>query len=73
MGMIRTVAVSSWSLRGFDCNTDLVLKVSGRDLMAATAGLYEVTKEVYLRHRINQVQHFALRLQAAGIAVLSPP
>lgn len=41
--------------------------------MAATAGLYQVTKEVYLRNRINQVQYFAQRLQACGIATLSPP
>lgn len=41
--------------------------------MAATAGLYEVTKQVYLANRIGQVQKFATKVQAAGVAVLSPP
>ncbi|KAI1176594.1 pyridoxal phosphate-dependent transferase [Nemania sp. FL0916] len=47
--------------------------MSGRDLMAAVAGLYEVTKEPYLRSRIGQVRSFAQRLQANGIPILSPP
>ncbi|KAK7753350.1 putative secondary metabolism biosynthetic enzyme [Diatrype stigma] len=47
--------------------------MSGRDLMAAAAGLYEVTKMSYLRNRIGQVQSFAQQLEASGIAVLSPP
>ncbi|KAK4208026.1 putative Tryptophanase [Rhypophila decipiens] len=47
--------------------------MSGRDLMAAAAGLYQVTKTSYLANRITQVQHFAERLLAEGIAVLSPP
>lgn len=47
--------------------------VSGRDLMAATAGLYETTKLSFLRSRISQVQSFAQKLQANGVAVLSPP
>ncbi|RYP46629.1 hypothetical protein DL768_007193 [Monosporascus sp. mg162] len=47
--------------------------MSGRDLMAATAGLYETTQISYLRNRIFQVQSFAQKLQANGIAVLSPP
>jgi tryptophanase len=46
--------------------------VSGRDLMAAVCGLYEIVKPTYLRHRINQVQSFAQKLQAVGISVLSP-
>ena len=41
--------------------------------MTASAGLYEVTKASYLRSRIGQFQHFAQKLQASGIAVLSPP
>ncbi|KAM7198465.1 putative Tryptophanase [Rhypophila sp. PSN 637] len=47
--------------------------MSGRDLMAAAAGLYQVTKTSYLANRITQVQNFAQRLLAEGIAVLSPP
>ncbi|KAI1385611.1 beta-eliminating lyase [Hypoxylon trugodes] len=47
--------------------------MSGRDLMAAAAGLYEGTKEYYLRNRISQVQSFAQKLLANGISVLSPP
>lgn len=41
--------------------------------MAASAGLYQVTDQAYLRNRITQVQSFAQKLQANGIAVLSPP
>jgi tryptophanase len=41
--------------------------------MAATAGLYEVTKQTYLANRIGQVQKFATKVQAAGVSVLSPP
>jgi tryptophanase len=41
--------------------------------MTASAGLYEVTKASYLRSRIGQVQRFAQKIQASGIAVLSPP
>ncbi|CAP61484.1 uncharacterized protein PODANS_4_1090 [Podospora anserina S mat+] len=47
--------------------------MSGRDLMAASAGLYQVTDQAYLCHRITQVQSFAQKLQANGVAVLSPP
>ena len=47
--------------------------MSGRDLMAAAAGLYQVTNQSYLGGRITQVQQFAQKLQANGIAVLSPP
>ncbi|KAI3331728.1 pyridoxal phosphate-dependent transferase [Xylariaceae sp. AK1471] len=46
--------------------------MSGRDLMTAVAGLYEVTKESYLRNRIFQVQSFAQKLQASCISVFSP-
>lgn len=41
--------------------------------MAASAGLYQVTEQAYLCGRITQVQSFAQKLQANGIAVLSPP
>ncbi|KAI2625149.1 pyridoxal phosphate-dependent transferase [Xylaria nigripes] len=47
--------------------------MSGRDMMASVVGLYEVTREPYLRNRINQVRSFAQQLQNNGIAVLSPP
>ncbi|KAI0204441.1 pyridoxal phosphate-dependent transferase [Astrocystis sublimbata] len=47
--------------------------MSGRDMMASVVGLYEVTKEPYLRTRINQVRSFAQKLQSRGVAVLSPP
>ncbi|KAI0878909.1 beta-eliminating lyase [Hypoxylon argillaceum] len=47
--------------------------MSGRDLMASVVGLYEVTKEPYLRNRISQVRSFAQRLLANNISVLSPP
>ncbi|XDG07171.1 hypothetical protein ABKA04_006786 [Annulohypoxylon sp. FPYF3050] len=47
--------------------------MSGRDLMAATAGLYETTKLSYLKDRVSQVQSFAQKLQANGVATLSPP
>lgn len=52
-------------------NTDL--EVSGRDLMAATAGLYETTKASFLATRVYQVQSFAQKLLANGVPVLSPP
>lgn len=47
--------------------------MSGRDLMAAVLGLYEVTKETYLRGRIGQVQAFAEKLQSNDIPVFLPP
>lgn len=47
--------------------------MSGRDLMAATAGIYEATKLSFLQSRITQVQSFAQKLQGNGVAVLSPP
>ncbi|KAH7024470.1 beta-eliminating lyase [Microdochium trichocladiopsis] len=47
--------------------------MSGRDLMAAATGLYEVVKQPYLQNRIGQVERFAQRLQASGVSVLLPP
>ncbi|OTA60274.1 hypothetical protein K449DRAFT_446296 [Hypoxylon sp. EC38] len=47
--------------------------MSGRDIMAAVMGLYEVTKEPYLRNRINLVRFFAQKLQDNGVLVLLPP
>ena len=41
--------------------------------MTTVMGLYEVTKEPYLRNRINQVRSFAQKLQGSGVSVLSPP
>lgn len=41
--------------------------------MAATAGLYETTNLSYLQKRVSQVQSFAQKLHANGIATLSPP
>ncbi|KAI1739578.1 pyridoxal phosphate-dependent transferase [Xylaria scruposa] len=46
--------------------------MSGRDLMTAVAGLYEVTKESYLRNRISQVQSFAQKLSASDLPVVLP-
>ncbi|KAJ6528137.1 pyridoxal phosphate-dependent transferase [Mycena capillaripes] len=47
--------------------------ISGRDLMAAAAGLYQVTQEAYLRNRIRQVQGFAQRLVEKDVPVLLLP
>jgi len=47
--------------------------MSGRDLMAAAVGLYEVTKETFLAGRIGQVRKLALKLVEGGIPVLLPP
>ncbi|KAK9439931.1 beta-eliminating lyase [Metarhizium brunneum] len=47
--------------------------MSGRDLMAAAAGLYETTKESFLRSRIGQVRSFAQKLHSAGVPILWPP
>ncbi|KAK2026555.1 beta-eliminating lyase [Colletotrichum zoysiae] len=47
--------------------------MSGRDVMAAAVGLYEVTKETYLADRIGQVKRFAEGLIVEGIPVLLPP
>lgn len=46
--------------------------MSGRDVMTAVVGLYEVTKESYLCNRISQVRHFAEKLSASNIPVLLP-
>ncbi|KID63592.1 Tryptophanase [Metarhizium brunneum] len=45
----------------------------GHDLMAAAAGLYETTKESYLRSSIGQVRSFAQKLHSAGVPILWPP
>lgn len=47
--------------------------MSGRDLMAAAVGLYEVTKEAYLENRIGQVERFARTLVDNNIPLLLPP
>ena len=47
--------------------------MSGRDIMAVVAGLYEVTKEAYLANRLGQVRRFAERLTEEEIPVLLPP
>jgi tryptophanase len=47
--------------------------LSGRDIMALAAGLYEVVKEPYLRERILQVRDFAIKLAQKGIPVVLPP
>ncbi|KAI1823886.1 pyridoxal phosphate-dependent transferase [Xylaria intraflava] len=47
--------------------------MSGRDIMTSVIGLYEVTKEPYLRNRINQVRSFAQKLLTNGVPILSPP
>ncbi|PHH90252.1 hypothetical protein CDD83_4160 [Cordyceps sp. RAO-2017] len=47
--------------------------MSGRDLMAAAVGLYEVTKENYLESRVGQVRSFAQKLVARGVPTLLPP
>ena len=47
--------------------------LSGRDIMALAAGLYEVVKEPYLRERITQVRDFANKLSQKGVPVVLPP
>lgn len=47
--------------------------MSGRDMMAATVGLYEVTKESYLASRIGQVKRFAEKLISQNIPIILPP
>jgi tryptophanase len=47
--------------------------LSGRDIMALAAGLYEVVKEPYLRDRITQVREFAIGLAKNGVPVVLPP
>ena len=41
--------------------------------MTCVTGLYEGTKESYLRGRIGQVQSFASKLLSKGLSVISPP
>ncbi|RBR22522.1 hypothetical protein FVER53590_14027 [Fusarium verticillioides] len=47
--------------------------MSGRDLMAATVGLYEGTNENYLMSRLDQVKRFAEKLSEADLPVILPP
>ncbi|TFF85954.1 MAG: tryptophanase [Promethearchaeota archaeon] len=47
--------------------------LSGHDIMALAAGLYEVVKEPFLRERITQVREFAIKLSQNGIPVVLPP
>ncbi len=47
--------------------------LSGRDIMALAAGLYEVVKESYLKERITQVRDFATKLSHNGVPVVLPP
>ncbi len=46
--------------------------LSGKDLMALSAGLKIITDEGYLGHRINQVQEFGQNMVQKGLPVLSP-
>lgn len=46
--------------------------LSGRDIMALAAGLYEVIKEPYLNERIKQVRDFARKLAENGVPVVLP-
>ena len=46
--------------------------MSGRDIMALAAGLYEVVKEPYLYERKTQVREFARKLAQNGVPVLLP-
>ncbi|MFW9991841.1 MAG: tryptophanase [Candidatus Odinarchaeota archaeon] len=46
--------------------------LSGRDIMALAAGLYEVVKEPYLRERVGQIREFAAKLARRGIPVILP-
>ncbi|MFW9999123.1 MAG: tryptophanase [Candidatus Hodarchaeota archaeon] len=46
--------------------------MSGRDIMALAAGLYEVVKEPYLNERKTQVREFARKLAENGIPVILP-
>ncbi|MFW9818218.1 MAG: tryptophanase [Candidatus Thorarchaeota archaeon] len=46
--------------------------MSGRDIMALAAGLYEVVKEPYLNERKNQVRQFAKKLAQNGVPVILP-
>jgi len=46
--------------------------MSGRDIMALAAGLYEVIKQPYLNERKTQVREFARKLAQNGIPVILP-
>ena len=46
--------------------------MSGRDIMALAAGLYEIIKESYLNERKTQVREFALKVAQNGIPVILP-
>ncbi|MBN2155735.1 MAG: tryptophanase [Candidatus Lokiarchaeota archaeon] len=47
--------------------------LSGRDIMALAAGLYEGTKESYLANRLRQTRYFAKELAIREIPVILPP
>lgn len=46
--------------------------LSGRDMEALAAGLYEGTDEEYLKYRVGQMEYMAQRLDAAGIVYQTP-
>ncbi|UCD02534.1 MAG: tryptophanase [Promethearchaeota archaeon] len=46
--------------------------MSGRDIMALAAGLYEIIQESYLNERKTQVREFARKLAQNGIPVILP-
>lgn len=46
--------------------------LSGRDVMAASAGLYAVVKTPYLQRRVNQTRTFAEKLAKNGVPVVLP-
>jgi tryptophanase len=46
--------------------------MSGRDIMALAAGLYEVVKLPYLNERKSQVRRFARKLAQNGVPVILP-
>jgi len=46
--------------------------LSGRDIMALSAGLHEVVKESYLDERIRQTRYFARNLAINGVPVILP-
>ena len=46
--------------------------MSGRDIMALAAGLYEIVQESYLNERISQVREFARALAQNGVPVILP-
>ncbi|MFX0037018.1 MAG: tryptophanase [Candidatus Hermodarchaeota archaeon] len=46
--------------------------MSGRDIMALAAGLYEIIQENYLNERKTQIREFARKLAQNGIPVILP-